>query len=524
MAQDLKIHRLNPQGEIHHNKLSHELAELAISKGPAKRSKSGAIVVKTGKYTGRSPKDRYIIDTPKIHDEINWGSTNIPLTIDNYESLYEKVTDHLSKSSNLFIQDGIACADDKHRLHVRLISEFAHQALFAQHVLRKPAGNELANHEPDLIILAAPDCQADPATDGTNSETFVVTNIETKTVLIGGTHYSGEIKKSVFSYLNYLLPKQGVFPMHCSANVGKNGESALFFGLSGTGKTTLSADPDRLLIGDDEHGWSKNGIFNFEGGCYAKCINLKKENEPQIWDAIRDHAVVENVVMNTDGEFDFDDDSLAENTRVAYPLEYIKNSVAAGVAGHPKTVIFLTADAFGVLPPVARLNENAAMYHFLSGYTSKLAGTELGIVEPQATFSECFGAPFMPLHPLVYAELLKKYIKAHGSSVYLVNTGWVGGPYGIGKRISIKDTRQIIKMILEHELDEIETKKDKHFNLSVPVCVPDIDKCILDPKCLWEDKPAYDEKAIELAELFKENMKKFGKIPVDVIAEGPVSK
>lgn len=521
MAHHLKIDRLQPQGEIHHNKAAHELAKMAVNLGPARKSKTGAVVVKTGKYTGRSPKDRYIVDTPKIHNEINWGATNIPLSPESYDSLYGKVTAHLSASPHLYIQDGIACADKKHSLHVRVISEYAHQALFTQHVLRKPAGNELAGQQPDLVILVAPDCHADPVSDGTNSETFVASNIDTKTVIIGGTHYSGEIKKSIFSYLNYLLPQKEVFPMHCSANVGKNGESALFFGLSGTGKTTLSADPDRMLIGDDEHGWGPDGIFNFEGGCYAKCINLKQESEPQIWNAIRDFAVVENVVMNEAGEFDFDDDSLAENTRVAYPLEYIENSVEAGIAQHPKTIIFLTADAFGVLPPVAKLNANAAMYHFLSGYTSKLAGTELGVVEPQATFSECFGAPFMPLHPLVYAKLLEKYAKEHNSSVYLVNTGWVGGPYGIGSRISIHETRQIVKAILEHKLEDVETAKDDFFNLSVPVAVPKIDSCILNPKSLWRDKTAYDLKAQELARLFKENMKKFGSIPKEVLAEGP---
>jgi len=521
MATELKIDRLTPGGEVHHNKHADELAELSLSRGPAKKSKSGAIVVNTGKYTGRSPKDRYIVDTESIHDEINWGSINLPLTPDQYDSLYNKTTAHLSTSKNLYVQDGIAGADKNHELHVRLVSEFAHQALFIQHVLRKPAGNELEGHEPDLLILAAPDCQADPATDGTNSEVFVVTNIEKKTVLIGGSHYSGEIKKSVFAYLNYVLPKKDVFPMHCSANVGKNSESALFFGLSGTGKTTLSADPDRMLVGDDEHGWSPDGIFNFEGGCYAKCINLKQENEPQIWAAIRDHAVVENVVMNDDGEFDFDDDSLAENTRVAYPMNYIDNSIEAGVAGHPKTIIFLTADAFGVLPPVAKLNNKAAMYHFLSGYTSKLAGTELGVINPEAAFSECFGAPFMPLHPLVYAELLNKYVKEYGSTVFLVNTGWVGGPYGTGKRISIKDTRAIIKAILEHQLDNVETNRDPFFNLEVPASVPRVDNGILDPRSLWSDKEAYDKKAKELAELFNKNIKKFGEIPADVLAEGP---
>lgn len=522
MALDLDIDQLLPQGVQHHNKANHELAELSVKHGHSKKSKSGAIVVNTGKYTGRSPEDRFVVDSPAIHNQINWGKVNVAITSEKYDRLYAKVTSHLSETANIYVQDGIACADKDYQLHVRLVSEFAHQALFLQHVLRRPQGNELDGNKPDLTILAAPNCLADPEVDGTNSEAFIILNIEERVVLVGGSHYSGELKKSIFSYLNYLLPQKGVMPMHCSANVDKqNGESALFFGLSGTGKTTLSADPERMLIGDDEHGWSPNGIFNFEGGCYAKCINLKQESEPQIWAAIRDHAVVENVVMNDQGEFDFDDDSLAENTRVSYPLHYIDNAVESGVAGHPNTIIFLTADAFGVLPPVAKLNSEAAMYHFLSGYTSKLAGTERGVVSPQATFSECFSAPFMPLRPLIYAELLNNYIQKYKSRVYLVNTGWIGGPHGIGKRISIKDTRAIISAILNHDLDEADTVKDAFFNLSVPTTVPGIDASILDPRSLWADKAAYDKKAAELATLFMNNMKKFGDIPESILSKGP---
>ncbi len=521
MINELRVHRIDPSGNIHHNKKVDELAEIAIAKGIARRSKTGAIVVNTGKYTGRSPKDRYIVDTTNIHSTVDWGEINLPISQKQYMSLHDNVSAHLSASPDLFIYDGIACADPKYQIHIRIISELAHQALFANHVLHRPVGNELVDHKPDLTILAAPDCHADSKKEGINSEAFVVLNLEEKIVLIGGTHYSGEIKKSIFSYLNYLLPKENVLPMHCSANIGENNESALFFGLSGTGKTTLSADPTRMLVGDDEHGWSENGIFNFEGGCYAKCINLSQENEPQIWAAIRDHAVVENVVLDDKGTFYFEDDSLAENTRVSYPLEYIDNAIESGTAGHPAAIIFLTADAFGVLPPVAKLNNNGAMYHFLSGYTSKIAGTEREIISPQATFSACFGAPFMPLDPLVYAKLLKKYLARYKSKVFLVNTGWFGGEYGVGKRISIKNTRSIISAILEHKLDNIKTTRDPFFNLTVPTKIDGIDSIILNPRNLWKNKKSYDKKACKLAKLFNANMKKFKNIPDAVLHQGP---
>lgn len=521
MSFEYQIHRFNPSGQVHLNKRVEELAELALKKGIAKRSKSGAIVVNTDKYTGRSPRDRYIVDTLKVHSRINWGEVNIPLKPKNYQKLYHKITDYLNQSSDVFIYDGIAGADKKYQIHVRVVSEFAHQALFANHIFREPDQGELDDHQPDLTILVAPDCQADPKTDGTASEVFIALNLEEKMVLIGGSHYSGEIKKSVFSYLNYILPEQGVFPMHCSANIGENNDSALFFGLSGTGKTTLSADPERQLVGDDEHGWSQNGIFNFEGGCYAKCINLKRESEPQIYDAIRDFTLVENVVLDEKGEFFFEDATFSENTRAAYPLDYIENTQKTGIAGHPRKIIFLTADAFGVLPPVAKLNMNAAMYHFLSGYTSKLAGTERGFISPEATFSECFGAPFMPLNPLTYAKLLKKYLTKYKSQVYLVNTGWFGGPYDSGQRISIQATRQIVKSILDGKLDKVRYHKDLYFNLDVPAQVPGLADFNLDPKVSWSDGKAYDKKAKELAKLFVNNMKKFGRIPAEIIKEGP---
>ncbi len=521
MGFDYQIHRFDPTGKIHLNKRIEELAELAISKGIAKKSKSGALVVNTGKYTGRSPQDRYIVDSPKIRSKINWGKVNILLKNEKYQRLLEKITNHLNQSGDIFVYDGIAGADKKYQIHVRIISEFAHQALFANHIFREPEEGELDQHQPDLTVLVAPNCLADPKTDGTNSEVFIALNPEEKMVLIGGSHYSGEIKKSVFSYLNFILPDTGVLPMHCSANVGKDNKSALFFGLSGTGKTTLSADPERLLVGDDEHGWSENGIFNFEGGCYAKCINLNRESEPQIFDAIKDYTVVENVVLDKDNNLVFADASISENTRAAYPLSYINNAVAIGVAGHPQKIIFLTADAFGVLPAVAKLDTNAAMYHFLSGYTSKLAGAERGVVQPEATFSECFGAPFMPLKPLVYAKLLKKYLTKYKSQVYLVNTGWFGGPYGIGSRMNIKATRHIVSSILNGELDKVKYQKNPHFNLDVPNSIPELDDFELNPRASWKDKKAYDKKAKGLAKLFVDNMKKFGSIPKAIINQGP---
>ncbi|MBI4084505.1 MAG: phosphoenolpyruvate carboxykinase (ATP), partial [Candidatus Levybacteria bacterium] len=438
MDHHLSTHKITPQGLVHRNLSIETLVSHALRKKEVVPSKTGAVVVYTGKYTGRSPNDKFIVDTPLVHDQIDWGKVNMPITERYFKKLYKKMSLYLSALDQLYIFDGFAGADEKYKLHVRVVSEYAYQSLFMQHLLRRPTPDELKAHTPTFTVLCAPGCVSDPATDGTNSEAFIILNVEKMFVMIGGTKYAGEMKKSIFTVLNYLLPLQGVLPMHSSANIGKDGTSALFFGLSGTGKTTLSADPDRMLIGDDEHGWSENGIFNFEGGCYAKCINLKKTSEPLIWNAIRDGALVENVVLKKDGSFDFTDDSITENTRVGFPIHYIEDTVVSGVGPHPKTAIFLTADAFGVLPPVARLNIDASVYHFLSGYTSKLAGTERGITTPKATFSAYFGAPFMPLKPKVYADLLKKYLKKYKRDVYLINTGWIGGGYGVGKRISIE--------------------------------------------------------------------------------------
>lgn len=517
----LQTHHIIPSGTVYKNLHVDKLIHHAISAKEVTPTQTGAVVVYTGKYTGRSPKDKFIVDSPRLHDKIDWGPINQPLQKQYFDRLYKKMTSFLSKQNKLYVFDGFAGADQEYKLHVRVVSQYAYQSLFIQQLLRKPTPQELKKHIPQLTVLCAPDCLADPAEDGTNSEAFIVLNLEKMVVLIGGTRYAGEIKKSIFSVLNYLLPQKHVLPMHASANIGKDNTTAIFFGLSGTGKTTLSADQERMLIGDDEHGWSKHGIFNFEGGCYAKCINLKKESEPLIWDAIRHGALVENAVLNHDGYFDFTDKTHTENTRVAYPLEFIENAVLSGVGGQPKYVIFLTADAFGVLPPVAKLTINGAIYHFLSGYTSKLAGTERGVIDPKATFSAYYGAPFMPLKPHYYADLFKQYLTKYKARVYLVNTGWIGGPYGIGKRISIEDTRKIVHAILEGKLDHQQTSHNDTFNLDVPTFMEGINPHILSPQSLWKNLKAYTKKAQELAQLFAKNAEKFRDINPHILAAGP---
>jgi phosphoenolpyruvate carboxykinase (ATP) len=404
-----------------------------------------------------------------------------------------------------------------------VITDKAWHSLFANQIFIRPTQKELRNHEPEFTLLSVNDFGAIPESEGTRTETFIILNFKKGIILIGSTSYAGEIKKAVFSALNYLLPQKDVFPMHCSANVGKDGNSALFFGLSGTGKTTLSADPERRLVGDDEHGWSNSSIFNFEGGCYAKCINLKKESEPQIWNAIRFGTVMENVVVkNATRDPDFSDESLTENTRAVYPLDFIPGSIIPSVAGHPKVIIFLTADAFGVMPPISRLSKEAAMYHFMSGYTSKLAGTERGITEPKETFSQCFGAPFMPLHAKIYADMLGRKIDQHHTKVYLVNTGWSGGPYGVGKRINLTYTRAMVRAALTDGLADTEFYNDGIFNLEIPVSCPDVPSEILEPRNTWSDKRKYDSSARKLARLFVKNFEKFGKMPKEIQKAGPI--
>ncbi len=504
----------------HHNPPVGFLIKQALKNKEAIQARSKALVVYTGKYTGRSPNDKFIVDSKLTHNKVDWGKVNRPISQKYFDKLHGKVRKFFDEQKEVYIIDTTVGASKKHHLKVRIFCQYAYQALFATHLFRQNLNKDF---RPDLTLYCAPSVTSDPKVDGTNSEAFIVLDVDKKTILIGGTKYAGEIKKSVFSYMNYLLPLKKALPMHCSANKDKSGKkSALFFGLSGTGKTTLSADPKRSLIGDDEHGWDETGVFNFEGGCYAKCIRLREESEPQIWRAVnREGALLENVLIDKDGRPDFDSDKFTENTRAVYPLEYIANSVKSGSGPHPSYVIFLTADASGVLPPVAKLTLNQAAYHFLSGYTSKLAGTERGIVEPKPTFSAYFGAPFMPLKPMVYLNLLKTYLKKNHTEVFLVNTGWVGGGYGSGKRISIKDTRAIVTAILSGKLDKVSCRYDGIFNLYVPEKVPGVDDKILDSSSQWEDKNGYLQTAKNLARLFYENIKQYKGISKSVVKSGP---
>ena len=521
LAAELEVLGISPPGRIHYNLPAPRLVEIALARQDGFLTESGALSVKTGKYTGRSPDDRFIVDSPEIHGEIDWGNINVPIKPETFKKLHEKQLNYL-RNKELFIFDGFVGADPDYRMPIRVINEFAWQNLFVHQLFIRPTVQELAKHEPEFTVVATPGLQADPKEDGTKSECAIMVNLQKKVISIIASAYAGEIKKSIFSVMNYLMPKKGVFPMHCSANVGKDGETALFFGLSGTGKTTLSADPARKIIGDDEHGWSENGIFNFEGGCYAKCIKLKRENESQIWDAIKFGAIIENAVVDrATGKIDFDDASITENTRCGYPVGFLPGAVIPGVGKHPKTAIFLTADAFGVLPPIARLTRDGAMYHFLSGFTSKLAGTERGIIEPKATFSTCFGAPFMPLPPFTYAKMLDDNIQKHKAMVYLVNTGWFGGPYGVGYRIPIKYTRAIISSALDGSLNNAIYRQDAVLNLLVPEKCGDLPRELLDPRRSWKAGEEFDKAQKLLATMFVDNFKKFKGVPDKVIAAGP---
>ncbi|MET3196573.1 phosphoenolpyruvate carboxykinase (ATP) [Bacillus sp. OAE603] len=494
-----------------YNQLSvSELVEKVLTRQEGILTSTGAVSVSTGKYTGRSPKDKFIVNEASVENLIDWGTVNQPISSDVFEKLYSKVLTYLKDRNELFQFKGFAGADTGYRLPIQVINEFAWHNLFAHQLFIRPTEEELLTHQSDFTIVSAPTFKADPVVDGTNSEAFVIISFEKRIILIGGTEYAGEMKKSIFSIMNFLLPQNNVLPMHCSANVGNEGDVALFFGLSGTGKTTLSADADRKLIGDDEHGWSDNGVFNIEGGCYAKCINLTFEKEPQIFSAIKFGTVLENVVVNPDGRLaDYDDTSLTENTRAAYPMQAIQNIVEPSVAGHPHTIIFLTADAFGVLPPISKLTKEQAMYHFLSGFTSKLAGTERGVTSPQVTFSTCFGSPFLPLPAVEYAKMLGEKIEKHNVNVFLVNTGWTGGEYGVGKRMNLSYTRAMVHAALEGDLNYVETTQDEFFGLSIPQHVPGVPDQVLVPSLTWEDKSAYEVKALELVNKFKENFKKF---------------
>lgn len=523
-----KIEDLNAVFESHKQGLNDynlsvpQLIEAALSRNEGGLTSTGALHVRTGKYTGRSPKDKYIVQEPAVMNHIRWGAVNQPISQLQFEELYRKAQKYMERR-NLFVFDGYAGAEEGQRLAIRVVNEYAWHNLFARQMFIRPTREELKRHKPDFKVIALPGFKADPEIDGTHSETFIMISFERRVVLIGGTEYAGEMKKSIFSVLNYLLPLKGIFPMHCSANVGEQGDVALFFGLSGTGKTTLSADPKRSLIGDDEHGWSDRGVFNFEGGCYAKCIGLSEETEPQIWNAIRYGTVLENVSVDKETrEADYDDKQWTENTRAAYPIDYIPGAVASGQAGHPKVVIFLTADAFGVLPPIAKLTKAQAMYYFLSGYTSKLAGTERGVTEPEATFSTCFGAPFLPLQPSVYAEMLGRKIEEHDVNVYLVNTGWSGGPYGVGRRMKLAYTRQMVTAAIQGTLEHVPYRKDTIFGLDMPQEVPGVPAEVLDPRGTWQNPAEYDEAARALARRFAENFKKYeAEVSPEITGAGP---
>jgi len=513
-------------GENVHIQLSvPQLVEKAVSRGEASLSADGAVTALTGKYTGRSPKDKYIVEEATSKDKIDWGNVNRPISTEVFNSLYEKVITHLSKKDELYVFKGFAGADSATKLSIQVVNEYAWQNLFVHQLFIRPTEEELASHKAQFTVIAAPSFKANPAVDGTNSETFIILNIEKQIVLIGGTEYAGEMKKSIFSVMNYLLPENNIMPMHCSANVGDDGDVALFFGLSGTGKTTLSADGNRKLIGDDEHGWSDNGVFNIEGGCYAKCVGLSEEKEPEIFNAIRFGSVLENVVLDPITRIpDYNDTSLTENTRAAYPIDAIDNIVVPSIAGHPKTIVFLTADASGVFPPISKLTKEQAMYHFLSGYTSKLAGTERGITAPEATFSTCFGSPFLPLHATVYAEMLGNKIDEHDAQVYLVNTGWTGGVYGVGSRMNLKYTRTMVRAAINGELNNVETEVNAVFGLHMPKEISGVPSEVLNPRKTWANGEEYDKKAKELSNLFQENFEKFGNVSKDIaIKGGPIA-
>ncbi len=495
-----------------------QLIDEAVQRGEGRLTKEGALLIETGQYTGRSPKDRFIVRDGITEKTVAYGKTNLPMEVDVYQNLLGKVKEYM-KDKNLYLIKAKAGSSDKYSLRINVICEDAAQAVFSSQIFIKD--NELAGTDADFTVVALPNLKANGKADGIHSEAFVILNFTDRVVLIGGTKYSGEIKKSIFSVMNYLLPEENVLPMHCSANMGSDGKTALFFGLSGTGKTTLSADPKRFLIGDDEHGWSDEGIFNIEGGCYAKCINLEREKEKEIYDAIRFGAVLENVVVSDQGVADYCDGSLTENTRCTYPLEYIDNRVDDKKGGHPSTILFLTADAFGVIPPISKLTRESAMYHFMSGYTSKLAGTERGIVNPETTFSALFGEPFMPRQIEEYATLLGRMIDEHDTDVYLINTGWSGGVYGVGKRTPLKYTRLMVDAALNNELKDVEFVHDKIFNLDIPVKIKDVPDEILIPENLWADKNEYEKVAKEFSEKFKENFRRFRDVSEKIVSAGP---
>lgn len=523
LAKSISLENLGIKNATINYQLSPDaLHNITLEKGQGVENSTGALAINTGKFTGRAPKDRFIVKDAITEDKVWWGNVNIPFDSDKFGKLLDKVTAYLS-NKEIFVRDSYVCSDENYKMNVRVVTETAWSNLFCYNMFLRPSEAELADFKAEWHVICAPDFMADPAVDGTQNSNFAILDFTRKIVLIGGTGYTGEMKKGIFSALNFILPVfKNTLPMHCSANVGEDGNTAIFFGLSGTGKTTLSADPHRKLIGDDEHGWTnENTVFNFEGGCYAKVINLTEEHEPDIFRAIKKGALLENVVFKEGtNEVDFENDSITPNTRVSYPIHYINNIQPNSIGKNPKNIFFLTADAFGVLPPISKLTPGQAAYHFISGYTAKVAGTEAGVTEPQPNFSACFGAPFMPLHPTKYAEMLSKKMKESGVNVWLINTGWTGGPYGTGSRMKLKYTRAMITAALNGELDNVAFVNHEIFGLAVPQSCPNVPEEVLNPRNTWADKAAYDAKAKELAQSFRNNFAKFEEFANDEIMAG----
>ncbi len=520
---DLKNLGLNNLGKQYWNLSPEALIEKTICSEQGVLADSGALMIRTGEFCGRSPKDRFIVKDSITENTVDWGDINFAFDSDKFDALYNKVV-HYFEGKDVYVKDACAGADEKHQLSLRLVAEYPWSAMFAHNMFLRLSKEQIEKAEPEWNILCAPGFMADPAVDGTRQHNFAIINFTKKIILIGGTGYTGEIKKGIFSVLNFTLPTyNNVFSMHCSANVGKDGDTAVFFGLSGTGKTTLSADPNRNLIGDDEHGWSEDSVFNFEGGCYAKCIDLSAEKEPEIYAAIKHGAILENINFKPGTrEPDFEDSSITQNTRVSYPIYHISNALPQSKAGHPKNIFFLTCDAFGVLPPISKLTPGQAMYHFISGYTAKVAGTEVGVKDPEMTFSACFGAPFLPLHPTAYAKMLGQKMQDHNVNVWLVNTGWTGGEFGVGQRMSLKYTRAMITAALEGRLDNMDYTEHPVFGVAMPNGCPNVPDSVLNPKGTWSDPVAYDNKANFLAKAFRDNFKQFeDKASEETLAAAP---
>lgn len=514
---------IQPSKTVFANLHPSELVQMSLDRKLGTLSDQGALMIRTGEFTGRSPQDKFTVDDALTHDTVDWNQFNQPFSTDKFNSLLYKVKAYLS-DQDLFVQDNFACAHPDYRIGVRVIAELPWSAQFASNMFIRPSEEELVEFKPDWTIYNAPGFKAVPAVDGTRQHNFSIIDFSQRIILIGGSGYTGEIKKSIFTILNFELPwKQKVLSMHCSANIGQKGDTTIFFGLSGTGKTTLSADPERMLIGDDEHGWGSDGVFNFEGGCYAKCIDLTEEKEPDIYRAIKPGAILENIVcFNTSNQPDYSNAGITENTRVSYPLEHIRNAMFPSRGGHPKNIVFLTCDAYGILPPISRLTTAQAMYHFISGYTAKVAGTEAGVTEPKATFSACFGAPFLPLHPTYYAQMLGERIDQHKPQIWLVNTGWTGGPYGEGNRIKLSYTRAMITAALNGDLAAVSYQTHQIFGLQFPTEVPGVPAGVLNPANTWSDPSAYDEKAKALAGLFNKNFEKYSsKASGEIKSAGP---